>query len=71
MTKQKQEIPTQKIKTAYIYIPIDPLNPSEKTVTVSINGRGWTIARGFGVQVPLDVAKILYDEKYINSYKEL
>lgn len=71
MTKQKQERPTQKDKTAYVYIPEDSLNPYEETVEVSLNGRGWTIARGVGVEVPLDVAKILYDAKYINSYKEL
>lgn len=69
---EKKEQPTQnKEKTAYIYIPEDSLNPYEETVQVTLNGKGWTIARGVGVEVPLEVAKILFNAKYINSYKEL
>lgn len=48
-----------------IKIPIDPLNKTDKTVDVIINGYRWTIERGKDVKVPRAVKEILSDAKYI------
>ena len=48
-----------------IKIPIDPLNKTDKTVDVIINGYRWTIERGKEVKVPRAVKEILTDAKYI------
>ena len=48
-----------------IKIPIDPLNKTDKTVDVIINGYRWTIERGKDVKVPRAVKEILSDAQYI------
>lgn len=48
-----------------IKIPIDPLNKTDRTVDVIINGYRWTIERGKEVKVPRAVKEILTDAKYI------
>ena len=48
-----------------IKIPIDPLNKTDKTVDVIINGYRWTIERGKEVKVPRAVKEILTDAQYI------
>lgn len=48
-----------------IKIPIDPLNKTDRTVDVIINGYRWTIERGKEVKVPRAVKEILTDTKYI------
>lgn len=58
-----------KQKKAMVFIPVDPMNPYEEVVTVSINGYCWNIARGAMVEVPLEVAEILKTSKNISDYK--
>lgn len=48
-----------------IKIPIDPLNKTDRTVDVIINGYRWTIEKGKEVKVPRAVKEILTDAKYI------
>ena len=48
-----------------IKIPIDPLNKTDRTVDVIINGYRWTIERGKEVKVPRAVKEILTDATYI------
>lgn len=48
-----------------IKVPIDPLNKTDRTVDVIINGYRWTIKRGEEVKVPRAVKEILTDAKYI------
>ena len=52
-------------KPVEIKIPIDPLNKTDKTVDVIINGYRWTIERGKDVKVPRAVKEILSDAQYI------
>ena len=48
-----------------IKIPIDPLNKSDKVVTVCINGHQYRINRGEAVEVPAVVAEVLEQSEYI------
>lgn len=64
-TQNTQE---QKNQTAFVYIPKDEMNSYEEVVEVSINGQQWNVARGTMVRVPLAVAKVLVDAKYIADY---
>lgn len=48
-----------------IKIPIDPLNKTDRTVDVIINGYKWTIERGKEVKVPRAVKELLTDAQYI------
>lgn len=64
-----KEVKKQTKKEAMVFIPKDPLNDYEEVVEVSINGRTWNVARGHMVQVPLDVAVVLYEAKHITDYK--
>lgn len=70
-SKMEQEKEAKKIAEALkkdlveIKIPIDPLNKTDRTVDVIINGYRWTIERGKEVKVPRTVKEILTDAKYI------
>ena len=70
-SKIEQEREAKKIAEALkkdlveIKIPIDPLNKTDRTVDVIINGYRWTIERGKEVKVPRAVKEILTDAKYI------
>lgn len=70
-SKMEQEKEAKKIAEALkkdlveIKIPIDPLNKTDRTVDVIINGYRWTIERGKEVKVPRAVKEILTDAKYI------
>lgn len=66
-----KQVKSEKPKMANIYIPMDTLNPYEETVSVSINGKIKTIARGVSVDVPLEIAEILKNAKYINDFRTL
>lgn len=46
-------------------IPVDPMNPKDLYIPVTINGYTWIIKRGETVEIPEAVAKILEDAKYI------
>ena len=48
-----------------IKIPVDPLNKSDKVVTVCINGHLYRINRGETVEVPAVVAEVLEQSDYI------
>ena len=48
-----------------IKIPIDPMNKSDKVVTVCVNGHLYRINRGEAVEVPAVVAEILEQSEYI------
>lgn len=61
----KKTAETLKKDLVEIKIPIDPLNKTDKTVDVIINGYRWTIKRGEEVKVPRAVKEILTDAKYI------
>ena len=61
----KKTAETLKKDLVEIKIPIDPLNKTDKTVDVIINGYRWTIERGKAVKVPRAVKEILTDAKYI------
>ena len=55
----------KKGRNVTIKIPVDPQNPEDKVVPVSINGYAYYINRGETVEVPEAVAKILEEAKYI------
>ena len=61
----KKTAATLKKDLVEIKIPIDPLNKTDKTVDVIINGYRWTIERGKDVKVPRAVKEILSDAQYI------
>ena len=61
----KKTAETLKKDLVEIKIPIDPLNKTDRTVDVIINGYRWTIERGKEVKVPRAVKEILTDAKYI------
>ena len=48
-----------------IRIPKDPLNPTDDSVPVNINGYTWQIKRGESVEVPKVVAFVLEEAGYI------
>ena len=50
-----QVIEAQKEKTVKINIPIDPLNPKDKKITVGINEKYATIERGVETEVSIPV----------------
>ena len=60
----KKTAATLKKDLVEIKIPIDPLNKTDKTVDVIINGYRWTIERGKDVKVPRAVKEILSDAQY-------
>ena len=61
----KKTAETLKKDLVEVKIPIDPLNKTDRTVEVIINGYRWTIERGKEVKVPRAVKEILTDAKYI------
>lgn len=61
----KKTAETLKKDLVEIKIPIDPLNKTDRTVDVIINGYRWTIEKGKEVKVPRAVKEILTDAKYI------
>ena len=61
----KKTAETLKKDLVEIKIPIDPLNKTDKTVDVIINGYRWTIERGKEVKVPRTVKELLTDAQYI------
>ena len=61
----KKTAETIKKDLVEVKIPIDPLNKTDRTVDVIINGYRWTIERGKEVKVPRAVKEILTDAKYI------
>ena len=61
----KKTAETLKKDLVEVKIPIDPLNKTDRTVDVIINGYRWTIERGKEVKVPRAVKEILTDAKYI------
>ena len=61
----KKTAVTLKKDLVEVKIPIDPLNKTDRTVDVIINGYRWTIERGKEVKVPRAVKEILTDAKYI------
>jgi Flp pilus assembly CpaF family ATPase len=71
--QSKKEQEKEAVKTAEklkkdlveIKIPIDPLNKTDRTVDVIINGYRWTIQRGKEVKVPRAVKELLTDAQYI------
>lgn len=69
--KEKDEAEAQetakklKKEMVRIKVPVDPMNPKDLMVSVSINGYKWLIKRGETVEVPEEVAKILENAKYI------
>lgn len=50
---------TNKQKTVKIRIPIDPLNPSIKTITPIVNGKSYQIELGKDVEIPENVYQVL------------
>ena len=50
-----QAVETKKEKTLKIHIPIDPLNPKDKKITVGINEKYATIERGVETEVSIPV----------------
>ncbi len=71
--QSKKEQEKEAVKTAEklkkdlveIKIPIDPLNKTDRTVDVIINGYRWTIQRGKEVKVPRAVKELLTNAQYI------
>ena len=61
----KKTAETLKKDLVEVKIPIDPLNKTDRTVDVIINGYRWTIERGKELKVPRAVKEILTDAKYI------
>ena len=61
----KKTAETLKKDLVEIKIPIDPLNKTDRTVDVIINGYRWTIERGKEVKVPRAVKELLTDAQYI------
>lgn len=61
----KKTAETLKKNLVEIKIPVDPLNKTDRTVDVIINGYRWTIEKGKEVKVPRAVKEILTDAKYI------
>lgn len=52
----KQVVKQKKVK---IRIPIDPLNPSIKTITPIVNGKSYQIELGKDVEIPENVYQVL------------
>lgn len=50
-----QAVESQKEKTMKVNIPIDPLNPKDKKITVGINEKYATIERGVETKVSIPV----------------
>ena len=50
---------TNNQKTVKIRIPIDPLNPSIKTITPIVNGKSYQIELGKDVEIPENVYQVL------------
>jgi len=48
-----------------IKVPIDPQNPEDKVVPVTINGYRYEIVRGETIEVPNAVADVLANAHYI------
>ena len=69
--KEKDEAEAQatakklKKEMVRIKVPVDPMNPKDLMVSVSINGYKWLIKRGETVEVPEEVSRILENAKYI------
>ena len=61
----KKTAATLKKDLVDIKIPIDPLNKTDRTVDVIINGYRWTIQRGKEVKVPRAVKELLTNAQYI------
>ena len=61
----KKTAETLKKDLVEVKIPIDPLNKTDRTVDVIINGYRWTIERGKEVKVPRAVKELLTDAQYI------
>lgn len=54
-----KQVVKQKQKTVKIRIPIDPLNPSIKTITPIVNGKSYQIELGKDVEIPENVYQVL------------
>lgn len=52
---ENQKVETKKEKTVKVNIPIDPLNPKDKKITVGINEKYATIERGVETEVSIPV----------------
>lgn len=59
MAKQVVKQKVVKQKTVKIRIPIDPLNPSIKTITPIVNGKSYQIELGKDVEIPENVYQVL------------
>ena len=52
---ENQKVETKKEKTVKVSIPIDPLNPKDKKITVGINEKYATVERGKKTEVSIPV----------------
>ena len=52
---ENQKVETKKEKTVKVNIPIDPLNPKDKKITVGINEKYATIERGVETEISIPV----------------
>ena len=52
---ENQKVETKKEKTVKVNIPIDPLNPKDKKITVGINEKYATIERGVEPEISIPV----------------
>ena len=52
---ENQKVKTKKEKTVKVNIPIDPLNPKDKKITVGINEKYATIERGVETEISIPV----------------
>lgn len=52
---ENQKVETKKEKTVEVNIPIDPLNPKDKKITVGINEKYATIERGVETKISIPV----------------
>lgn len=52
-----------------VYVPIDPLNPHENELTLSINGQCLTVPLGRLISLPENFCKLLVNSGRITGYE--
>lgn len=64
-TETKTETKAKSEQLVNIRIPINPLNPKDLTVPVTVNGKRTEYRRGEVISVPAHVVKILEQAGYL------
>lgn len=57
------------IKTARIFVPVDPLNSYETEIVASINGTDYPVPLGKLVELPENVCQLLVSSRRADNYE--